>query len=127
VACGFYASPGYTAAVSQNLFGVGPGYSAGPACGTCWVLHPVTDSSGNQLHGANSIVVKVTNLCPAQGNSLCAQQGLTGTNMYGANVNFVLCMNDGAAAALFGTSGVGLAVGTVTEVSCSQWSGTIVS
>ena len=49
-----------------------------------------TDSSGNKLKNAgNSIVVKVNNLCPASGNPLCAQNGLGGTNQYGANVNFV--------------------------------------
>ncbi|MCJ1396926.1 hypothetical protein MMC11_000118 [Xylographa trunciseda] len=122
-ACGFYDNPGYNAAVSQNLYGVGPGQGAGPACGTCWQLVPKTDSSGNALKGANTIVVKVNNLCPAQGNSLCAQNGLSGTNQYGANVNFDTCINDGASAALFGSSGVGLAVGTATKVSCSQWSG----
>ncbi|MCJ1392681.1 hypothetical protein MMC18_005552 [Xylographa bjoerkii] len=107
----------------QNLFGVGPGAGAGPACGTCWQLTPKTDSSGNALKGAKTIVVKVNNLCPAQGNSLCAQNGLSGTNQYGANVNFDTCIDDGASAALFGTSGVGLAVGTATKVSCSSWSG----
>ena len=86
-ACGFYTSPGYSAAVSQNEFGVGPGAGAGPACGTCWKLTAETDSSGNKLSNAsNSIVVQVTNLCPASGNPLCAQSGLTGTNQYGANV-----------------------------------------
>lgn len=59
----------------------------------------------------------------AQGNPLCAQNGLSGTNQYGANVNFDLCIDSGAAGALFGNSGVGLAVGTATAVSCSQWSG----
>ena len=37
-ACGFYTSPGYSAAVSQNEFGVGPGQGAGSACGTCCTL-----------------------------------------------------------------------------------------
>ncbi|GAB7350555.1 hypothetical protein MBLNU459_g1134t2 [Dothideomycetes sp. NU459] len=64
-ACGFYTSPGYSAAVSQNEFGVGPGAGAGPACGTCWKLTAEADSSGNNLSNAgNSIVVQVTNLCP---------------------------------------------------------------
>ncbi|KAG9948382.1 hypothetical protein KCU85_g5025, partial [Aureobasidium melanogenum] len=126
-ACGFYTSPGYSAALSQNAFGVGPGAGAGPACGTCWKLTAQTDSSGNKLSNAgNSIVVQVTNLCPAQGNPLCSQNGLTGTNQYGANLNFDLCLNSGANTALFGNSGVGLAVGTAVQVSCSQWTGTVV-
>ncbi|PNS18078.1 hypothetical protein CAC42_4037 [Sphaceloma murrayae] len=119
-ACGFYTQPGYSAAVSQNLFGVGPGAGAGPACGTCWKVTANTDSSGNRLSNAgNSIVVQVNNLCPAQGNPLCSQNGLSGTNQYGTNVNFDLCSDSGAAGALFGNSGVGLAVGTATKVSCS--------
>ena len=87
-ACGFYSYPGYNAAVSQNLYGVGPGAGAGPACGTCWHLEPETDSSGNELHGTNWITVKVNNLCPAQGNPLCAQNGLTGVNQYGMRAIF---------------------------------------
>ena len=74
MACGI--TGGFTAAASQNLFGVGPGAGAGPACGTCYSL-----SSGQP--GTVPITVKVTNLCPADGNPLCAQQGLTGTNSAG--------------------------------------------
>lgn len=126
-ACGFYTNPGYSAAVSQNLYGAGPGDGAGPACGTCWRLTGQTDSSGNQLSNAGTtIVVMVNNLCPANGNPLCAQNGLSGTNQYGANVNFDLCSDSGAQAAFFGNDGVGLAIGTATQVDCSQWSGTIV-
>lgn len=123
-ACGWYSNPGFNAAVSENFFGVGPGAGAGPGCGTCWALTPETDSSNNKLSGASSIVIKVNNLCPASGNPLCSQSGKTGTNQYGANVNFDLCIDTGASAALFGSSGVGLAVGTATEVDCSEWSGT---
>ena len=66
-ACGFYTSPGYSAAASENIFGVGPGAGAGPACGNCWRLTVETDSSGNTLSNAgNSIVVQVTNLCPGE-------------------------------------------------------------
>lgn len=126
-ACGFYTYPGYSAAVSQNLYGAGPGAGAGPACGTCWLLTGQTDSNGNKLSNAGtSIVVMVNNLCPAQGNPLCAQNGLSGTNQYGANVNFDLCSDSGAQAAFFGNDGVGLAVGTAQQISCSAWTGTVV-
>ncbi|KAK3207835.1 hypothetical protein GRF29_96g550153 [Pseudopithomyces chartarum] len=126
-ACGFYTSPGYSAAISQNEFGVGPGAGAGPGCGTCWKLTAKTDSSGNQLsNSGNSIVIQVTNLCPASGNPLCSQNGLSGTNQYGANLNFDLCIDSGASKALFGNSGVGLAVGSAVQVSCSQWNGKVV-
>ncbi|KAL1590091.1 hypothetical protein WHR41_01201 [Cladosporium halotolerans] len=125
-ACGFYTQ-GYNAAVSQNVFGVGPGAGAGPGCGTCWKLTIQTDSSGRRVSNAgNSIVVMVTNLCPAQGNPLCAQSGLSGTNQYGANVNFDLCIDSRANSALFGSSGVGLGVGSAVQVDCSQWSGSVV-
>jgi len=127
-ACGFYTSPGYAAAVSQNLFGVGPGAGAGPACGTCWKLVGETDSSGNALSNAGtSIIVMVNNLCPASGNPLCSQNGLSGTNQYGANVNFDLCSDSGAETAFFGNDGEGLAVGTATEVPCSEYSGTVIN
>jgi len=110
------------------LYGAAPGAGAGPACGTCWKLVGETDSSGNALSNAGtSIVVMINNLCPADGNPLCAQDGLSGTNQYGANVNFDLCSDSGAEAAFFDNDGVGLAVGTATEVSCSEWSGTVIS
>ncbi|KAI6797969.1 hypothetical protein KC360_g6339 [Hortaea werneckii] len=125
-ACFFYTQPGFSAAVSQNLYGAGPGEGKGPACGTCWRLTIQTDSSGRRLNNAgNSIVVKVNNLCPKQGNPLCSQNGLSGTNQYGANVNFDTCIDSGASAALFQNSGVGLGLGTATQVDCSQWSGTV--
>ncbi|MCJ1451972.1 mucin 5B, oligomeric mucus gel-forming [Mycoblastus sanguinarius] len=122
-ACGWYSNPGYNAAASQNLFGTGPGGGAGPACGTCWKLTPETTSTGAAITGASSIIIKVNNLCPASGNPLCSQSGLTGTNQYGANVNFDLCIDDGASGALFGSSGTGLALGTAESVDCSQWDG----
>ncbi|MCJ1318318.1 hypothetical protein MMC15_003646 [Xylographa vitiligo] len=125
-ACGFYSFPGYNAAASQNLFGVGDGQGAGPGCGLCWQLTPeFFDDGETKITGANSIVVKVNNLCPADSNVLCSQNGLSGQsrNQYNATVNFDLCIDDGAAAQLFGSSGTGLAVGTATQVSCSGWSG----
>ena len=104
--------------MSQNLFGVGPGAGAGPACGECWKLTGETDSSGNPLTNAGtSIVVMINNLCPADGNPLCAQNGLTGTNQYGANVNFDLCSDSGAETAFFGNDGVPIiAVPLCTDV-----------
>ncbi|MCJ1381045.1 hypothetical protein MMC17_004154 [Xylographa soralifera] len=125
-ACGFYTFPGYNAAASQNLFGVGDGQGAGPGCGLCWQLTPeFFDDGKTKITGANSIVVKVNNLCPADSNVLCAQSGLSSqsVNQYNATVNFDLCIDDGAAAQLFGSSGTGLAIGTATQVSCNGWSG----
>lgn len=38
-------------------------------------------------------------------------------------MNFDLCKDDGAANALFGTSGLGMAFGNATQVSCALWTG----
>jgi len=121
-------SPGYSAAVSQNLFGVGDQQGPGPGCGVCWKLTGETDSSGNTLSNAGtSIIVMINNLCPADSNNLCAQSSLTDTNKYGANVNFDLCSDSGASGAFFGSDGVGLALGSAVQVPCSEYSGTIVN
>lgn len=67
VACGWYSSSGYNAAISQATYGGGKGSGATAACGLCWRLTP-------DFPGANVIVVKVNNLCPAdEHNPLCAQ------------------------------------------------------
>ena len=51
-------------------------------------------------------------------------KGVLVTNVVpGANVNFDLCKDDGAAAALFNSSGVTAAKGTAELVSCDLWSG----
>ena len=66
VACGWYSRSGYNAAISQAVYGGGPGSGATRECGVCWKLTP--DASG-----ANEIVVKINDLCPDDGNPLCAQ------------------------------------------------------
>ncbi|KAG7001991.1 RNA 3'-terminal phosphate cyclase [Physcia stellaris] len=110
VACGFFG--GFNAAVSQNLFGAAPGDGPGPACHSCYSLSSSTA-------GTKSIVVKVNNLCPAIGNeAMCAQNGMSGTNSVGANVNFDLCEDDGSSAAFFGSSGLGMTTGVATPVAC---------
>ena len=121
-ACGWYNNPGYNAAVSENLYGVGPGGGAGETCGKCYQLTATSDQAGNPLSSGGSIIVKVNNLCPKAGNPLCSQDGLSGTNQYGANVNFDICKDDGAAAHFFGGS-TGMALGHAVEVDCSSWSG----
>lgn len=66
-ACGWYSSTGYNAAISQAAFGGAPGSGPGTACGGCWRLAP-------GFSGANAIVVKVNNLCPAdENNPVCAK------------------------------------------------------
>ena len=70
VSCGFYNDPGYNAAASQNLYGAASGKT--DTCGTCWQLNPVSNPNAANpnatVAGLNSIVVKVNNLCPIQGN-----------------------------------------------------------
>ena len=71
-------------------------------------------------------ILSLTHCHLADGNPLCAQGSLSDTNQYGANVNFDTCIDSGASSALFGDSGVGLALGTADQVDCSEWSGTVV-
>lgn len=116
--------PGYSAAVSQNLYGAGPGQGSGPACGKCLRVVGMRDSSGNTLSNAGvTITVMINNLCPAEGNPVCAQSSLNDTNQYGSQIDVNLCNDSGANAAFFGKDGVGLALGNATEVDCSEWQG----
>jgi len=108
-ACGFFNNPGYNAAISQAVFGAGPGGGAGPACGHCYKLMPDHPK-------ARSIVVKVNNLCPDDGNPMCSYPE-------GVDVNFDLCKDDLAASGLFGDSGTQQVNGTAVLVDCGQWSG----
>ena len=58
-ACGFYTDPGYSAAISQNVFGVSSG--AGPGCKTCWRITGVEDPVSNRpLSHPREIIVKVS-------------------------------------------------------------------
>lgn len=118
--------PGFAAAVSQNLYGASAGQGAGPACGTCYRLTIETDQAGKSVPNAgSSIVVMVNNLCPATAdNPLCQQPDLQTPNQYGGVVDFNLCNDDGANAALLTPAGVGLALGSAVEVSCTEWNGT---
>lgn len=113
--------------MSQNLFGAGPGEGKGPACGTCYRLTVETDAqSGNAVPNAgSSIVVKVNNLCPADAQDpICAQPDLQTPNQYGGVVDFNLCNDDGAHAALLAPADTGLAGGTAVMVGCGEWNGT---
>ena len=121
----YCTKPGYTAAVSENLFGSLALGKDSPVCGTCWRLDAEVDSSDRILN--KTIVVMVNNICPAQGNPLCSQPTLHDKNEWGAAVDFNLCSDSGAADELFGRgTGVGLAVGKATRVDCKEWNGEIV-
>lgn len=102
---------GYTAALSQEQFGVGPGEGAGPACGTCYELTIQTDLNGNAVV-EKTITVTVNNLCPSDGNPICSVP-----NQYGGQIHFDLCSDTGAADAFFTASEAG--IGTAQEVSCA--------
>lgn len=45
-------------------------------------------------------------------------------NQYGATVDFNLCNDDGAHAALLTPAGTGLALGNAVAVACTEWEGT---
>ncbi|KAF8573595.1 glycoside hydrolase family 45 protein [Ramaria rubella] len=122
-ACGISAS-GFTAAVSQLTFGAPPGLGAGDACGRCFSLTGTQDPYSPAYTGPfKSVIVKVTDECPAQGNEQwCGMTTSDPVNQYNAAVHFDLCEDTGASAAFF-PSGHGALTGEFTEVSCSQWSG----
>lgn len=73
-ACGPTGMGGYTAAISENLFGSPSIGVAGSACGECWSL---------TANGGKAVTVKIDNLCPRQGNSMCAQQTTADVNQVG--------------------------------------------
>ncbi|KAF2418688.1 hypothetical protein EJ08DRAFT_52878 [Tothia fuscella] len=122
-ACGFHTSPGFAAAVSQNLFGTDHG--VGEYCGKCLELNIQTDEFGRALNGTGkNVVLVVNNVCPAQDNRLCAQPDLQTPNHLGGIIDVNVCSDSGARSAVFGFSGKGLALGTAEEVDCGSWNGT---
>jgi len=122
-ACGKSAS-GFTAAINQLSFGSSPGLGAGDACGRCFSVTGTQDPFSPAFTGPfKTIVVKVTDLCPVQGNQeWCGQSTSNQNNQHGKPVHFDICEDTGGASAFF-PSGHGALTGTFTEVSCSQWSG----
>lgn len=90
IACGRSAT-GFTAALSQLSFGAAPGEGAGDACGRCFTLTGTADPFSPSFKGPfHSIVVKVTDLCPVQGNAeWCGQTESDLTNEHGERVQYV--------------------------------------
>lgn len=86
-ACGVAAN-GYTAAISQLTFGSEPGLGPGDACGRCFSVTGTADPYSPSYTGPfKSIVVKVTDMCPAAGNQeFCSQTASNPTNEHGASV-----------------------------------------
>ncbi|KAI0697853.1 endoglucanase V-like protein [Cerioporus squamosus] len=123
-ACGIVGY-GYTAAVNQLAFGSPPGLGPGDACGRCFALTGNRDPYSPSYPGpfGQTIIVKVTDLCPVQGNEpWCGQSQSNHINQYGEPMHFDICEDTGGAAVFF-PSGHGALTGTYTEVPCSQWSG----
>ncbi|KAJ7576926.1 RlpA-like double-psi beta-barrel-protein domain-containing protein-containing protein [Mycena floridula] len=123
-ACGIKAS-GFTAAINQLSFGSGPGLGAGDACGRCFALTGTADPFSPNYTGpfGQSIVVKVTDLCPVAGNQQwCGQTTSNQKNQFAMPFHFDICEDTGGSAVFF-PNGHGALTGSFTEVSCSSWSG----
>ena len=88
VACGKTTSGGFTAAINQLTFGSAPGLGAGDACGRCFQLTGEADPYSPSYTGPfNTVVVKVTDMCPASGNEQwCGQTTADLTNSFGQSV-----------------------------------------
>ncbi|KIM44561.1 glycoside hydrolase family 45 protein, partial [Hebeloma cylindrosporum] len=115
---------GFTAAMNQLAYGAPPGQGSGDACGRCFSITGTGDPYSPWSTGPfNTIVVKVTDLCPAEGDGRwCEQTTSNPTNQYGKPFHFDICEDTGGADAFF-PSGLGALIGNFTEVSCNQWSG----
>lgn len=83
-ACGKTAN-GYTAAINQLAFGSADQLGPGDACGRCFAITGNKDPYSPNYTGpfGQTIVVKVTDLCPAPANPLwCGQTTSNPTNTY---------------------------------------------
>lgn len=82
---------GATAAMNQLSFGAPPGLGAGDACGRCFSLTGTHDPFSPSFAGPfHTIVVKVSDLCPIQGNQeFCGQTTSHPTNQHGEAVQYV--------------------------------------
>lgn len=85
IACGYTAS-GFTAAMNQLSFGSYPGVGPGDACGRCFALTANQDPYSPTFTGpfGPTIVVKVTDMCPVDGNEVwCGQTVTSPLNQFG--------------------------------------------
>ncbi|KAJ3559278.1 hypothetical protein NM688_g436 [Phlebia brevispora] len=123
-ACGIVAN-GFTAAMNQLSFGAPSGVGPGDACGRCFAVTADYDPYSPAYTGpwGQTIVVKITDLCPVEGNEVwCGQTATNDTNQFGQPFHFDLCVDSGAAAQFFPANHDAL-IGNFTEVPCSEWSG----
>ena len=85
-ACGYSASSGFTAAINQLSYGAPGGVGPGDACGRCFAVTATADPYSPNYTGpfGQTIVVKVTDLCPVDGNEVwCGQQNGNPLNQFG--------------------------------------------
>jgi hypothetical protein len=85
---------GYTAAMSQLSFGAPPGLGGGDACGRCFHLVANYDpyDPGFKVP-SKGITVKVTDLCPVQGNEQwCGQSTQHPVNNFNASMQYVVAL-----------------------------------
>ena len=77
--------------MNQLSFGSAPGLGAGDACGRCFALTGTQDPYSPAYTGPfHTVVVKVTDLCPAQGNELwCGQSVSNQKNQEGMSAQYV--------------------------------------
>ena len=86
IACGYSASSGYTAAMNQLAFGSYPGVGPGDACGRCFAITADADPYSPDFTGpfGQTIVIKVTDMCPVEGNEVwCGQTTTDDSNQFG--------------------------------------------
>jgi hypothetical protein len=102
-ACGLtssqWKSSGPLVAVSENVFGVGDGQGAGPACGKCFLIKLIGNLDNKDKPALPELKVKVADLCPA-GNGAPSEFGgnneqwcvrsMSQKNSKGATVHFDL-------------------------------------
>ncbi|KAI0286105.1 RlpA-like double-psi beta-barrel-protein domain-containing protein-containing protein [Russula aff. rugulosa BPL654] len=126
--CGITTS-GYTAAVNTCAFGAYSG--AGGACGRCFKITSTQDPYTPSFEGPfNSIVVRVSDLCPHSTSGTppwCDQTVSNPVNQYGMSMHFDLCKDpsSGAAGAFFPPNRWAM-LGTFAEVPCEgNWEGTL--
>ncbi|KAF5355340.1 hypothetical protein D9758_006070 [Tetrapyrgos nigripes] len=94
---------GYSAAINQLAYGAPPGLGPGDACGRCFALTATQDPFSPSYPGPfNTIIVKVTDLCPISGNEeWCGQTTSKTNNAHGMPFHFDICTDTGGAAAFF--------------------------
>jgi hypothetical protein len=121
-----------TAALSQMAYGSSASY--GPGCGRCFnltLLNPLTANPPFNPPVTNSIVVKVTDLCPLSREGWCSGTE-NQTNKAGYDMNFDLAYPSDAVPedffpsdeSLYGYKDFGVWIITYQSVSCmSHWDG----